>query len=261
MNSGYYIIFDWMIDGLGLEGKEVDVYAIIYGFSQDGESWFHGSKKYLAHKARCCENTLTKALKSLKEKGLIKSRKFEMVDGVYMFDYAADLSKIGNADTTLNSGEGGFIFGTPHTKNTTAYNNKEKKEEQNATVPVDTFENKTKNRTELNKQRTRKQSIPKPPKDIDVIATFEELWTNIPLREKLESGQTHDEQLCWSAPCLVRIKEDSAASWDELRRELKRVFGGKGYRNISYWLQDSADSIIESIRKEHELWNKLNAKR
>ena len=42
----YIVIQDWMISDLQLKGNELLTYALIYGFSQDGESEFKGSLKY-----------------------------------------------------------------------------------------------------------------------------------------------------------------------------------------------------------------------
>ena len=36
-----------MINELGLNGNELILYALIYGFSQDGQSEFHGSIRYI----------------------------------------------------------------------------------------------------------------------------------------------------------------------------------------------------------------------
>ena len=39
-NENYYTIFGWMLKELNLNGIDLVVYAIIYSFSQDGESEF-----------------------------------------------------------------------------------------------------------------------------------------------------------------------------------------------------------------------------
>ena len=44
----YIVIQDWMISDLQLKGNELLTYALIYGFSQDGESEFKGSLKYIS---------------------------------------------------------------------------------------------------------------------------------------------------------------------------------------------------------------------
>ena len=39
----YYSVQGWMVKDLNLKGNELAVFAIIYGFSQDNETWFTGS--------------------------------------------------------------------------------------------------------------------------------------------------------------------------------------------------------------------------
>ena len=45
--NNFINIQGWMVTELGLKGNELIIYAIIAGFSQDGESNFHGSLSYL----------------------------------------------------------------------------------------------------------------------------------------------------------------------------------------------------------------------
>lgn len=70
-NDNYITIFGWMTNDLGLSGNELNVFALIYGFSQDGESWFQGNRRYIADTLNISRPTVDKALNSLKEKGLI----------------------------------------------------------------------------------------------------------------------------------------------------------------------------------------------
>lgn len=46
-DENYYVVKGWMRNRLDLKGGKLHIYAIIYGFSQDGESWFDGSLSYL----------------------------------------------------------------------------------------------------------------------------------------------------------------------------------------------------------------------
>lgn len=71
MNEGGYIVIqDWMLD-LDLDIYETTVLAIIYGFSQDGESTFKGSQNYLAKKVKCTRQKIVLSLKKLVAKGYI----------------------------------------------------------------------------------------------------------------------------------------------------------------------------------------------
>ena len=39
----YIVIQDFMLTDLGLTGNDLLVYALVYGYSQDGESEYYGS--------------------------------------------------------------------------------------------------------------------------------------------------------------------------------------------------------------------------
>lgn len=72
--------------GLGLKGNEAWVYAIIYGFSQDGESWFEGSQGYLADWCNSTTRGIRKNLEALIAKGLIEKREGS-ANGRLVYDY------------------------------------------------------------------------------------------------------------------------------------------------------------------------------
>ena len=67
----YIHISEFMITELNLKGNELLIYAIIYGFSQDGNSFFSGSLAYLEKWTNSTKPGVLKALKKLQEKGLI----------------------------------------------------------------------------------------------------------------------------------------------------------------------------------------------
>ena len=74
-NSNYYVTNGWMINELGLTGRELQVYAIIYGFTQDEESEFSGSLNYIAEwLGTSSRHTVIRAINSLLDKGLIQKR-------------------------------------------------------------------------------------------------------------------------------------------------------------------------------------------
>jgi DNA-binding Lrp family transcriptional regulator len=69
--DNYINIQGWMITELGLSGNELILYALIYGFSQDGESVFSSGQKYLASALNVSVDTVQNLLKKLIEKELI----------------------------------------------------------------------------------------------------------------------------------------------------------------------------------------------
>ena len=64
----------FMVNDLHLSGNELIVYAVIYGFSQDGMSWFTGSRSYLATWCQTSEKSVTNNLHKLLNKKLIEKR-------------------------------------------------------------------------------------------------------------------------------------------------------------------------------------------
>lgn len=94
-DENYYIVHGWIKNRLGLKGTKKDIYAIIYGFSQDGESEFTGSVKYLAEWLDISRPTVIKALQELTESGLLTKR-VEMINGVQFNRYKATLQGVKN---------------------------------------------------------------------------------------------------------------------------------------------------------------------
>ncbi len=67
----FITIQSWMRSKLKLSGNELLVYAIIYGYSQDGESHFHGSRAYLADWCGCTVRSIQTVLNNLTSRGLL----------------------------------------------------------------------------------------------------------------------------------------------------------------------------------------------
>lgn len=77
-----------MVKDLGLKGNELLAYALIYGFTQDGETWFTGSSKYIAEWLNIDRRNVLAVLQKLVDKGLlIKNEK--IINGVKLCDYKA----------------------------------------------------------------------------------------------------------------------------------------------------------------------------
>jgi stress-induced morphogen len=72
--QSYIVVESFMINKLNLKGNELLIYAIIYGFSQDGNSYFYGSLQYLENWTNSTRQGVLKALKKLQEKGLIEKK-------------------------------------------------------------------------------------------------------------------------------------------------------------------------------------------
>ena len=70
--DNFVTIQGWMITELGLTGNDLLIYAIIFGFSQDGDSIFSGNRAYLAEWCTASISTVKRSLKNLRERGLIE---------------------------------------------------------------------------------------------------------------------------------------------------------------------------------------------
>lgn len=70
-DENFYQISAWMINKLGLKGTALSIYAIIYGFTQDGETEFSGGRKYLVEFTGTSLPTVDKALSELCDKNYI----------------------------------------------------------------------------------------------------------------------------------------------------------------------------------------------
>ena len=127
--NAYYTVMGWMREELGLSGNALAIYAIIYGFSQDGASEYAGSSRYLAEWLGCSKKTVLNTLADLTEKGyLVKKMIYQ--NGVTFCNYvtAIPASKGGEEITPpgKNFPQGGEKItphNTSHNSNTYSSNN------------------------------------------------------------------------------------------------------------------------------------------
>ena len=76
-DENFYVVQGWMINKLGLKSTELQIFAMIYGFCQDGKSDFRGSLSYIQDWTGVSKPTVISALNSLIEKGLITKTVFD----------------------------------------------------------------------------------------------------------------------------------------------------------------------------------------
>ena len=70
----YYVIHQWMQE-LGLRGTELNLFAILYGYSQQEDGCFYGTRATLAKRCGVSSTrTIDTALESLLNKGLIRKK-------------------------------------------------------------------------------------------------------------------------------------------------------------------------------------------
>lgn len=135
----HIVIQGWMCNELNLKGNELLIFAMIYGFSQDGETRFYGSRNYIADTFNISLPTVDKALQSLEAKNLIEVTTItdskgvhneyevckETLQGVVKKLYRGSketlhnniINNIDNNKTiTINSNSTNFQFGTKQNK-------------------------------------------------------------------------------------------------------------------------------------------------
>ena len=97
-DENYYTIHGWMLNRLNLKGTALMVYAIIYGFSQDGQSEFTGSRQYLCNFIGATKPTIDKALEELCNKELI-IKISEVKNGIIFNRYKISYTALKNFTT------------------------------------------------------------------------------------------------------------------------------------------------------------------
>lgn len=132
----YYTVQGWMRSDLGLKDKELTVYAIIYGFSQDGNSEYSGSARYLAEWIGCSRSTIMEVLKRLVEKGLLKKQDYYQ-NGVCFCKYTAVTALpqpgqgVQNSDRGVSENQTGGVQNSDRGCPKTGHNNTRDKDRDN----------------------------------------------------------------------------------------------------------------------------------
>lgn len=111
----YFVVHGWMLNRLDLKGVPLQVYAIIYGFSQDGESEFKGSLRYLCDFTGASRSTVIRALNELVDRALILKTESQ-INGVQFNTYRAvipDTSGVKMTPVQCQNNTGGSSKMTP----------------------------------------------------------------------------------------------------------------------------------------------------
>jgi uncharacterized phage protein (TIGR02220 family) len=119
-DNNFIAIQGWMRTKLNLKGYELIVYALIYGFSQDGNSKFSGTRRYIAEWCGCSMRTVDNTLASLIAKRfIVKHEKY--VNGVRMCDYTAAPEELAARQNVTQAP----VDTQTHTESTTEHNTTE----------------------------------------------------------------------------------------------------------------------------------------
>ena len=96
-DENYYQISGWMLNQLQLKGVALNIFAIIYGFTQDGETEFKGSLQYMCDFVGATKPTVIKAINELIEKNFITKTQCTN-NGVISNAYKVNLQVVKNFD-------------------------------------------------------------------------------------------------------------------------------------------------------------------
>ena len=122
-DDNFFLVSGWMLNRLNLKGAALQVFAIIYGFSQDGEGSFTGSLQYLCDFTNTSKHTVIKALKELVDKNYVTKTE-NVINGVQFNTYKTNAPVVqklhwGSAETA----PGGSAESQPGGSAETAPNN------------------------------------------------------------------------------------------------------------------------------------------
>lgn len=151
--ESYVVVPAFATNDLHLKGNELLVFSVIWGFSQDGSSWFKGSRRYLADWCGASKSTVDNVLAKLAEKGLVEKRS-RIENGVTLCDYRVPQDfcpRPKNCDTPPQNLGGGTpkieVGGTPKSGS--------------HTIEVDTLKNNTRDSS-----TQRKRFVPPTPEQL-----------------------------------------------------------------------------------------------
>ena len=86
MEDHFVPIYDWMLE-LGLNGRELNAFAVIFSFWKKDGGWYQGSASYLAKWMGVKDkHTVTSALSSMLRSGILERRE-RYEKGQHMCDY------------------------------------------------------------------------------------------------------------------------------------------------------------------------------
>lgn len=166
-NNNFFTVQGWMVNDLNLKGNDLMIYAIIYGFSQDGQSEFTGSLDYLRKSLNISsKNTIMKSLNNLIENELIiKTEKF--IDNVKLCSYRNcydgisknDIGYTKKQDRGISKNDIGYIKNCYRGISKNDINNIDNNININNTISKDIVDPKTNTKTSLGNSKTQSNII------------------------------------------------------------------------------------------------------
>lgn len=139
-DSDYITIFAPMVSKLNLNGNNLIVFALIHGFTKDGEHKFTGSIDYISKWTNISRQSVILTLKALTEAGFI-NKKEEVINGVKFCSYTTNYEDLISSQKSIppikkvkkgsqKSLVGGSQKSSPNNYNKDNYKYKDKRDEE-----------------------------------------------------------------------------------------------------------------------------------
>ena len=118
--NNYITIPGFLRTRLDLKGSELIITALIYGYSQDGNSWFMGETEYIAEWAGITDKNVLRSLKSLTEKGILEKKEMFVNNKAKRCYYRFNFECAELQNSTVAGYQNSTVAGC---QNSTVYNN------------------------------------------------------------------------------------------------------------------------------------------
>ena len=227
-NENFITIQGWMINELDLKGNELIAFALIYGFSQDGNSYFQGSISYVCEWLNCSRPTAIKILDNLVKQNYVIKEVIE-VNNVKFNKYKINLPVVkkfnrGSKETLLGVVKN-FNEGSKETLPNNINNNIDIKDKDNIDIIVDYLN--------LKADKSFKRSTPDTKKHISA---------------RLKEGFTVDD---FKTVIDKKVKEWKGTDFEKFLRP-QTLFGTKfeSYLNQTSQIQNKSTNSFMELAKE-----------
>ena len=84
-DTDFIIKQGWMVTKLHLSGAALEIYALIYGYTKDGESWYECNISNISEWLLVSERTVQRHLSTLTDSGYIERQKSKYGRGSKLF--------------------------------------------------------------------------------------------------------------------------------------------------------------------------------
>ncbi len=107
--NNYITIPGFLRTRLDLKGSELIITALIYGYSQDGNSWFMGKTGYIAEWAGITDKNVLRILKSLTEKGILEKKEMFVNNKVKRCYYRFNFECVESQNGAVAESQNGIV--------------------------------------------------------------------------------------------------------------------------------------------------------